>query len=155
MKNLKTILLGTTFLSLVLTACKRTDQSLLNSAEQNAAVLEKAVNDLKENSIVLGSLTNQLDGLPEKVKNHATGYSDLKEKANSISSRIAVRTYEYDDLAAQMRSLAADYTAGKIKTADLKSRLESFGTRISDAPGFVENVKKALEEIKTGLLKFN
>lgn len=140
---------------LLLSACKNTDQALLNTVRQNASLLEKAVRDLKESSIVLGSLTNRLDGLPENVKNNATGYSDLKEKANSISNRIAVRTYDYEDLATQMHALAEDYAAGKIKTQDLTSRLQSFGTRISDAPGFVESVKKALEEIKTGLQKFN
>jgi|GEM_PF-1861336 len=136
------------------TACKNVDDAVVGQLQQNITSLEQAVTTLKESSTTLGLLTNQIDGLPENVKNNATGYSDLKEKANSISNRIAVRTYEYGNLATQMRTLAADYTAGKMKTPDVQNSLNLLNDRIKDAPVFVEGVQKNLADIQASIQKF-
>ncbi len=123
MKNLFSLF---AFAALLAVGCKNIDQELVGKMQTDVTTLEGLATPMADLRKKLETLFNLVNAAPESVKNSENAeYGDLLTLTSAMNQKIQATSAEYDDILARLKTLAADYSAGKIKTEDAKKEYET------------------------------
>lgn len=152
MKHLISVFTVAALLSAV--ACNKVDKDLINKMQSDLAAMEGTAIVAEKASTTLANLATQMNAAPEAMKSGDNPeLKSLMEKSGMMSNKLQATMAEYNDLMSKLKTLVADYNAGKIKTEDAKKEYETLSEGLKGSSSMLNNMASASDQIQTAFAK--
>ena len=125
------------------TACKNIDQTLLGDMQNKLTELDALKTTLTNNATGISDLATMVGAAPEAVKANPE-FAALSEMANGMVTKNSSLLQELGSMQTNLSGMVADYTAGKIKTDDVK-------TKFAEVPAFLSGATESSSKMTTVL----
>lgn len=152
MKHLVSIFTIAALLSVV--ACNEVDKELINKMQGDLAAMEGTAAVAEKASTTLANLATQMNAAPEAMKGEDNPeMKSLMEKSGMMSNKLQASMAEYNDLMGKLKTLVADYNAGKIKTEDAKKEYETLSEGLKGTSSMLTQMASAGDQIQAAFAK--
>ena len=146
------------FVLVVLTVvgCKAFDKELADKMRADLDKLEGMAPAFETLNTNISNMNNQLGAVPEamKTENNAE-YQNLLRISDNMSQKYQASAAEYNDLAGKFKNLVADYTAGKIKTEDVKKEYEMLSLSIQGMADVLDRLNQRVDAMQAEYAKMS
>lgn len=136
-------------LSALLVSCNTTDKTLLAELQQHVSTFTQVTADTEKAVQTSKDIRALFENAPEALlSDPSSPLAQLKDQSDMVANRLMVRDIDYKEVYQKLQKIVVDYTAGKLTSEEVKRELQFLETRIKDAPKFLEETNKRLEDIK-------
>lgn len=154
MKNLFSLFAFATLLAIA--GCKNIDQELVGKMQTDVTTLEGLAAPMEELGKKLSNLNEVLNGAPESVKNGGSAeYAEMFNLSGAMYQKQQATMAEFADLQNKLKTLAADYSAGKIKTEDAKKEFETIDASVQGFGDLVKRMNEMADQMQTQYAKMS
>lgn len=142
--------------ALLAVSCKNIDQELVSKMQTDTTTLDGLSTPMEELGKKLSALSELLAAAPESVKNSDNPeYAEIFNLSGAMSQKHQAMTAEIADLQGKLKTLAADYSAGKIKTEDVKKEFETIAGSVQGLGDSVKRMNEMADELQTKYAKMS
>jgi chromosome segregation ATPase len=127
----------------IISGCESINKDLVSQITAQTTQFSEAIPDIERTLTSISNLSTQLASAPEGLKKDPTfgaEYAQITDKVSSLGMRSNAMKSQYEDLGNKLKTLAADYSTGKIKTEAVKTEFETISLGLKElTDGFQKN----------------
>lgn len=154
MKNLVFMLAAVAALSII--SCQGVDKELVDKMQKEVSEMEGLSATITDMEKSMNNLAAQLLSAPEEMK---TGdnpeFKNLLEMSGAMTQKLQATQAEYDDLMNKLKTLSADYAAGKASTEDARKEYETLNTGLQGISDLVQRIQERATQMETNFAKMS
>jgi hypothetical protein len=143
-------------LLLLSVACESIDKALVSKMQEELAAMEGLSADAEKISTIITNVAAQINTAPESVK---TGddpmFKGISQKIGAMSERHQATLAEYNDLLGKLKSLSADYSAGKVKTEDAQKEFDTLSMGLKGVSAAFGDMGPTMDQIQMAFAKMS
>ena len=154
MKNL--FALSTLTILILAVACKNVDKEMVDKMEADLIKMEGLAPTFETLGASITNVTNQLNAAPDAMKTESdTAYQQMLDVSNALSQKCLATAAEQNDLTNKLKTLIADYSAGKIKTEDALKEYQMLSTAIQGISNLAVRMNERTEVLQADFAKMS
>ncbi|MBL7805339.1 MAG: hypothetical protein JNL02_16490 [Saprospiraceae bacterium] len=152
---MKNLLWSISVLSLLLfAACQSKDASLATQITEQAAAAEANVPEFTTTGTNLSNLVDQVQKVPDALKKDtASNYELVQRRIVTFQPKYDKLNGDYESLLQQMKTLSADYAAGKIGTDEAKKKYDEISAELKSIGEHLKSYQETYNQFSADYAK--
>ncbi len=152
MKNVLTLF--SAVLTLFLFSCGSVDQEMVKNMQNDLTTYEGYAASLEEAGKSVTTLASALATVPESIKKAPTPeFNELSIRTTGMSDKYTATQAEYNDMLNRLKTIIADYSAGKIKKEDAQKEYETIKASLDHLPGLIGRLKDRADQMQANFAR--
>ncbi len=139
---------------LAFAACQKKDAQLSSQMQEQITAGEAAVPANNTVSQSLSALVSQVEQAPEELKKDTTSqYQTVYRKISTLQPKFDKVSDDYEETLGKLKTLAADYSAGKVNAEEAKKQYEALQQQLQQMGSSLESYRKIYDEFSADYAK--
>ncbi len=152
MKNLVFLFAAAMTLSII--SCESVDKELVDKMQKDITEMGGLSATLTDLGRSIANLAAQMAAAPEEMKSGGNaGFIGMMEMSGAMVQKHEATQAEYNDLMNKLKTLAADYSAGKVSTEDARKEYETLKTGLQGISDLVQRIQERSGQMETNFAK--
>ncbi len=141
---------------LAVTSCDSVDKELVSSIQNDIKVMDGLSAPIAALGTSVNNLAQQVNAAPEGMKaENDPDFNDLVSLSEGLVQKQQSTLAEYNDLMAKLKSLVADYSAGKLKTEQVRAEYENLKTGMQGVSDLVGRMSAMTDQMQAQFAKMS
>jgi len=147
MKNILSLVLSAAVLLTV--ACKNdVDKAVVEQVQADVTVLDSTMSSMSKVKTEASAVASRLNMAPMSIK-ATEKFAALSERSGAINTKLTASMAQYNDSSDKLKSLSADYTAGKISKEDLQKEMQALAIDQKANEDLIARINTMTADMKT------